>query len=158
MRTPCRQTGLKTCTFNQYLILSLSVKELDGNLSTMNKRRALAGTFLEYSENYHEIPLKTPSYLSAYYGTSAGDGDMVTCSWAGLAHGPVFAAVTLLNLSLATSRPAQPPARTLRRPPTLETLPLFARRLKCTEANFLARSKNTTAPDGGIKLIKINLI
>ena len=74
----------------------------------MNKRRALAGTFLEYSENYHEISLKTPSYLSAYYCTSAGDGDMVTCSWAGLAHGPVFAAVTLLNLSLAPSRPAQP--------------------------------------------------
>ena len=71
--------------------------------------------FLEYFENYHEFSLKTPSYLSAYYGTSAGDGDMVTCSWAGLAHGPVFAAVTLLNLSLATSRPAQPPARTLRR-------------------------------------------
>lgn len=82
--------------------------------------------FLEYFENYHEFSLKTPSYLSAYYGTSAGDGDMVTCSWAGLAHGPVSAAVTLLNLSLATSRPAQPPARTLRRPPTLETLPLFA--------------------------------
>ena len=81
--------------------------------------------FLEYFENYPEFSLKTPSYLSAYYGTSAGDGDMVTCSWAGLAHGPVSAAVTLLNLSLATSRPAQPPARTLRRPADLGDLAAF---------------------------------
>ena len=83
-------------------------------ISTMNKRRALVGTFFDYCKHYHEISYFVDTllriYLSAYYCTSAGD--MVTCSRPGLAHGPVSAAVTLLNLSLATRRgPASCPHR-----------------------------------------------